>query len=174
MDGGEQGVEEVQGALWEHRPMEEASLPGMAWAPGMVFIMVSSPGRGPSIRPHASRIMGEERSRHWSAGLGEQGGGGHQTREKEYKQQERKKGPLSVVFLEGPPALLQGLGATSPLLSYGNGAWMNSSRASKSLLFCGQPVVERAREKAHLSGPRVGVEGWDDPRASLLSASSHY
>ncbi|KAL6490247.1 hypothetical protein MHYP_G00005920 [Metynnis hypsauchen] len=69
MDGGEQGVEEVQGALWEHRHMEEASLPGMAWAPGVVFIMVSSRGRGPSIRPHASRIMGEERSRHWSAGL---------------------------------------------------------------------------------------------------------
>lgn len=55
-------IAEVHGDLWEHGPVEEASHPGAALAPGAAFIIVSDPERGPSIRLHASVIIDVERT----------------------------------------------------------------------------------------------------------------
>lgn len=55
-------IAEVHGDLWEHRPVEEASHPSTALAPGTAFIIVSDTERGPSIRLHASVIIDAERS----------------------------------------------------------------------------------------------------------------
>lgn len=60
--GAGDGIAEIHEDLREHRPVEEASHPGAALAPGSAFIIVSDPERGPSIRLHASVIIDVERS----------------------------------------------------------------------------------------------------------------